>query len=106
MASCDPYFNDVALLLHFDGTNGSTTYTDSSSYANVLTTQGTAALATAASKFGPTGLNLPGTTMRTSYVTMPVTGSSAQDINSTTADWTIEFWAQLTGGIASAYIFN
>jgi Concanavalin A-like lectin/glucanases superfamily len=47
-------------LLHFDGTNGSTTMTDV--YANTWTAQVGAALSTAWSKFGPSSLLLNGST--------------------------------------------
>ena len=36
----DPYFSNVQLLLHFDGTNGSTTFVDSSNSARSVVTYG------------------------------------------------------------------
>ena len=50
--SDDPYFNDVALLLHMNGSNGSTTFTDSSANALTATVNGNAAISTGQSKFG------------------------------------------------------
>lgn len=49
----DPYFSSVALLMHMEGTNGSTTFTDSSSHGHAIITIGTApTISTAQSKFG------------------------------------------------------
>jgi len=48
----DPYFANVSLLLHMDGSNGSTTFTDSSSNAFAITANGNAQISTAQSKFG------------------------------------------------------
>lgn len=48
----DPDFSSVSLLLHMDGTNGSTTFTDSSSNALTATANGNAQISTAQSKFG------------------------------------------------------
>ena len=51
-APTDPYFSSVALLLHMDGANGSTTFTDSSSNARTVAGFGGAAISTGQSKFG------------------------------------------------------
>jgi len=48
----DIYFNNVSLLLHFDGANSSTTFTDSSENSKTLTANGNAQISTAQSKFG------------------------------------------------------
>ena len=48
----DPYFANVSLLLHMDGANLSTTFTDSSPNAFTMTTAGGAQISTAQSKFG------------------------------------------------------
>ena len=50
--SGDPYFGYNSLLLHMDGSNGSTTFTDSSSNALTVTANGNAQISTAQSKFG------------------------------------------------------
>lgn len=50
--SGDLYFADVSLLLHMDGSNGSTTFTDSSNNALTVTANGNAQISTAQSKFG------------------------------------------------------
>lgn len=48
----DPDFADVTLLLHMDGTNGSTTFTDSSNNGIAVTANGDAQVSTAQTKFG------------------------------------------------------
>lgn len=49
----DPHFSNVSLLLHMDGTNGSTTFTDSSSRPKEVTVAGgNPQISTAQSKFG------------------------------------------------------
>lgn len=47
-----PFTISAELLLHFDGTNGSTTFTDSSGNGLTVTGDGTAEISTAESKFG------------------------------------------------------
>lgn len=51
----DPNWSHVIALLHFDGTNGSTTMTDVRGHTF---TASSCALSTAASKFGPSSLNV------------------------------------------------
>ena len=48
----DPYFANVSALLHFDGSNGSTTFTDSGPLGHTFTATGSASISTARSKFG------------------------------------------------------
>lgn len=48
----DPNFANVVLLLHMNGANGSTTFTDNSSSAHVVTTNNNAQISTTQSKFG------------------------------------------------------
>ena len=52
----DPDFLNVSLLLHGDGTNGSTTITDSSPSPKTVTAVGNAQISTAQSKFGGASL--------------------------------------------------
>lgn len=56
----DPYFSNVSLLLHGDGTNGSTTIVDSSPSPKTVTAVGSAQISTAQSRFGGSSLRLPG----------------------------------------------
>jgi hypothetical protein len=48
----DPDFANVSLLMHMDGTNGSTTFIDSSSNALTITPNGGVQISTEQSKFG------------------------------------------------------
>lgn len=48
----DPDFSSVTLLLHLNGTNGSTTFADTSSSPKTLTPVGSAQISTAEAKFG------------------------------------------------------
>jgi hypothetical protein len=58
MAS-DPYFANVALLCHFDGTNGATATVDSSSHARTITRIGSFnTLSTTQAKFGATSTTI------------------------------------------------
>lgn len=46
------FYDDVSLLLHCNGANGSTTFVDSSKHGHVVTANGNAQISTAQSKFG------------------------------------------------------
>ncbi len=81
----DPQFGSVSLLLHGNGTNGSTTITDSSRFANTVTAVGNAQISTVQSKFGGASIAFDGT------------GDYVQLLNSDllafgTGDYTIEMW--------------
>lgn len=52
VVSGDVNYNSVSLLLHFDGANGSTTFTDNSPSPKTVTRNGNAQISTAESKFG------------------------------------------------------
>lgn len=56
----DPYYNNVSLLLHGNGTNGSTTFTDNSPSPKTLTAFGNAQISTAQSKFGGASMRFDG----------------------------------------------
>jgi hypothetical protein len=71
-------------LLHFDGTDGSTTFTDSSANNVAITTVSTAQLSTTIKQFGSASLYLPA---NTAYATVPVTTA-----NFAGQDFCIELW--------------
>jgi hypothetical protein len=56
----DPYFSSVSLLLHMNGSNGSTTFTDSSSNGLAIAATGNAQISTTQSKFGNASGNFDG----------------------------------------------
>ena len=94
----EPYYNSCSLLLHFDGANGSTTFTDNSPTPKTVTSVNGAAISTAQSKFGGASLLLDGT-------------DDYLSTNSTSAfDWqgdiTIECWIYplvLNGNNSTSY---
>jgi hypothetical protein len=81
----DAYYPQVAALLHFDGTNGSTVITDNSKNNLAFTVNGDSKISTAQSKFGGASLLLDGTG---DYISSP----STSDLAFGTGDFTIEFW--------------
>jgi hypothetical protein len=84
-AAVDEYFDNVSLLLHGDGTNGSTTIIDSSPSPKTVTAVGNAQISTAQSKFGGASILLDG-----SFDYLSVATSA--DLGFGTGDFTIETW--------------
>jgi len=84
----DANFADVSLLLHGDGTSGSTTFTDSSSNAVVVTANGNAQIDTAIKKFGTGSIQFDGTGDYLTTSTNSAFGYGA-------GDFTIEFFLYL-----------
>jgi len=85
--ACDPNFSQVSLLLHCDGTNGSTSFPDSSSVGNAVTANGSAAVTTTNPEFGTGSLNIVSPSSSNNLST-PVSASGPLDL--TTGDFTIE----------------
>jgi hypothetical protein len=79
----DPVFNNVSLLLHGNGTNGSTTITDNSPTPKTVTAVGNAQISTAQSKFGGSSIAFDGSGDRLSTNIISAIG---------TDDFTIEGW--------------
>lgn len=94
----DANWSDRRLLLHFDGSNGSTSFADSSDDARTVTAVGSAALTTSVYKWGTAALSLNGTTGNRASVSMPAFAG----------DFTIEAWCYLlaAGGSASRAVFT
>ena len=85
----DLSYNQVSLLLHFDGANTSTVFTDNSPGARTITVFGNAQISTAQSKWsGSSGL-FDGTG---DYLSVP----TGQHFNFGSNPFTIEFWAYPT----------
>jgi len=78
----DPNFANVELLLHGDGTSGSTTITDSSSNSVSMTVSGNTQIDTAVKKFGTGSIQFDGTGDQLSFTN---TGFG-------TGDFTYEAW--------------
>lgn len=83
--SGDPYWANVVLLLHMDGTDASTTFTDHSSSAKTVTANGNAQIDTAQSKFGGASGLFDGTD---DYLTV----ADSADWDFGTGDFTVEGW--------------
>lgn len=98
-ADNDPYFSDVVLLLHMNGTDGSTTFTDSSNSGNSFTAIGNAQIDTSISKYGgASGLfDGAGDYLRCANNT---------DFQLGGGPWTLEFWMYSTNLTGTHQIFN
>lgn len=90
----DPNFANVSLLMHFDGPNDSTVFTDSSSYNHTATVGGQAKLITADSKFGSASGIFDGAGDFASY-------THASAFNYGTGDLTIEGWVKFTHSLTN-----
>jgi hypothetical protein len=86
--STDPNFASVALLLHMDGSDGSTSFTDSSSNNLTVSVFGDAQVSTSNPKFGSGALLLDGTG---DYLSVP----DNPDWDFGTGDYTVEAWIYL-----------
>jgi hypothetical protein len=84
----DPYYSNVSLLLHADGTNGSTTFTDNSQSPKTVTAYGNARISTAQSKFGGSSMYFDGAG---DYLTSPT--SPAFEFGS--GDFTVELFTYM-----------
>ena len=86
----DPYYDDVSLLLHMNGTDGSTTFTDSSKNAFSMTANGNAQISTTQSQFsGASGLFDGNGDW--------VEASANTAFSFSTSDWTAECWFYIQG---------
>jgi hypothetical protein len=89
VAATDTNIREVSLLLHGNGTNGSTTITDSSLTPKTVTAVGNAQISTAQSKFGGASIAFDGTG---DSLTTP--NNSAYQFG--TSDFTVECWINTT----------
>lgn len=80
--ACDPYWNNVVLAMHMDGTNGSTTFTDGKGHT--VTVVGGAIIRDSISMFGESCSFYEGAAI--GHLTSPANG----DFNITTGDFTVE----------------
>jgi beta-lactam-binding protein with PASTA domain len=92
--SCDPYFTDVSLLLTFEGVNGQTAITDSSSVGNTVTVEGGAALTNTAPLVPPTSGNFVDYYGSGWYSS--ITSGGPLDLH--TGSYTVEAWIKTTQG--------
>ena len=87
-APVDEYYDNVSLLLYGNGTNGSTTITDSSPTPKTVTAVGNAQISTAQSKFGGASIAFDGAGDR-------LTLAAASDWNFSGGPHTFECWFYL-----------
>ena len=92
VVSSDEYWADVVLLLHCDGSNGSSTFTDLSNSNHSITVTG-ATVSTAEKQFGTGSLRVD----NNQYITTP--GSSNFSLP---GDFTVEMWAKFDASQGSA----
>lgn len=88
-AATNPTFADVSLLLSMNGSNGSTTFTDSSSNAFTVSATGNAQVSTAQSKFGGASGAFDGTG---DYLAIAADAAFAFG----TGDFTVEAWVYVS----------
>lgn len=86
--SGDPYWSSVVRALHFDGSNGSTTFTDEK--GATWSAGGSGQISTAQSKFGGASL----VTSTGNYID----SAASADFNFGTSPFTFDFWFYATGG--------
>jgi hypothetical protein len=85
----DEYYSSCSLLMHFSGSNGSTTFIDNSPSPKTATSNNGASISTVQSKFGGTSGLFDG---GDDYVTVP--DNSEFDFGA--GDFTIEYWEYRT----------
>lgn len=98
----DRYFSNVSLLLHMDGANGSTTFTDNSPNALAVTPVGNTQISNTQSKYGGASGYFDGTG---DYLSIAANAA----INLSSSDFTIEFWirpAPKTNAVDAAFGYS
>jgi hypothetical protein len=95
----DLYSDNVSLLMYMSGSNGSTTFTDSSLSSLTLTPYGNAQISTSQSKFGGSSASFDGSG---DYISIP-TGAHT---NFGTGDFTIECWFRSNNLTGNCGIFG
>lgn len=91
--------SQTVLLLHFDGTDGATVFTDSSLSIKTVTANGDVQIDTAQSKFGGASGLFDGTG---DYLTL----ADHADWNFGAGDFTIDFWVRFNTSVNEAMVFE
>lgn len=94
----DPDFASVELLLHMDGSNGATTFPDSSSRARTISRQGNTVISTAQSMFG-------GASAFFDDAGDYLASVASSGFNFQTGDLTVECWIR-PGGTATDFVID
>ena len=87
----DPHYANVSLLLHGDGADNGTVFTDNSPSPKTVTAYGNAKTSTAQSKFGGASLYFDGSGDK-------ATAAASADFVFGSDDFTLEGWVYITGG--------
>ena len=95
--SADPYFTNVVALLHMDGADGSTTFTDVKGHA--FTAAGSAQIDTAQSKFGGASGLFAGPN---DDISTPSSSDFAYGIG----DFTWELWVRMSAIVTNQYFLD
>ena len=98
----DPYWANVVLLMHFDGSDGQTTTTDSSSYARSVSSAGSLlpTLSTTDARFGATAA------LFTGGGNSAFTCAASADTQFGTGDFTVEMWLRAESFGTSPYVVS
>lgn len=99
----DPYIAYVTFLSGFEGTDGSTSFTDESASANSITAAGDAQVDTAQAKYGTSSLLVDGTG---DYLEVGVTNDTDFETPNTTTPFTIEAWVRFNSIAGDHAIFG
>ena len=99
-SSSDPYFSSTKLLLNGNGTNGSTTFTDSSNSSHTVTASGNAQISTTQSKFGGSSMYFDG-----SGDYLVIAQDTSTDLSGV-VDFTIEAWVRPANVSGTRTIFS
>ncbi len=91
--------SDQVCLLHFDGTDGATTFTDSSPSSHTFTPVGNAQIDTAQSKFGGASGLFDGTG---DYLT----GDGSSSFAFGDSDFTIDFWIRFASVTGDQFLYD
>lgn len=89
----------TVLMLHGDGSDASTTFTDDSGNAHTFTATGNAQIDTAQSKFGGASMLFDGTG---DYLA----GNADTDFSFGTGDFTIDFWVRMNGTSGERAVYS
>lgn len=95
----DPYFSSVSLLLHMDGSNNGTTFTDSSRFARAITAGGATVTSTTQIQYGTASGYFPASTGS------HLSAVSSSDFIFGTGDFTVECWLYQTARGTAPSIF-
>lgn len=98
----DALYSSVALLLHCNGTNGATTFTDNSPTPKTVTANAGAQISTAQNKFGGASAIFDGTN---DYLSVG-TESDWKFLHDDTTDFSIEGWVYWSGGSSDLTILS